>query len=156
MLTDKDKKQLIIVGVLVFVLFIVVVFQIKSCNAKRAKYLPKAAISKKPKNGFVRGLSTPSPTTTKTRKEVTSDDYQEWQGSPFSIQRRSPKGSGDTSSFQLSGVVLDKDNPKESYAILNDYILKEGDQFEGVTLLEIKEDSVIIERKDKKYELTMW
>ena len=95
MLTGKDKKQLIMVGVLVLVLLIVVIVQVRGCQAKKAKYAPKPKAARSTVgNGFTRRSTTPT-ATTKTKKEVTEDDYQEWQGSPFSIQRRSSSGSGD-------------------------------------------------------------
>ncbi len=158
MLSSKDKTQLTITGVLVIVLVGVIAMQVKGCQAKRAKYRPKTAKEMSQARAARKKAQTlPQvvPTAQDKQKEVTKEDYENWQGSPFSIRRRSSSGGG-MGSLQLSGIVIDTSNPKESYAILNDYILKEGDKVEDTTVLKIEEDSVTVETKGKKYKLTMW
>ena len=153
MLSSKDKKQLIILGVLVGVLVLVVIGQIKARRAKMAKYRPKVkTAAEMAKDNAVRK---PLALDTEEKEEITTKDYEHWQGSPFSIRRRSGV-KGEAGPLKLSGIAIDPDNPKDSYVILNDFILKEGDQLEDTKVLKISEDSVIIERKGRKYKLTMW
>jgi len=60
-----------------------------------------------------------------------------------------PKDSGNflsQKSLKLEGIMWDPDDP---YVIINDEILRVGDEIEGVTILKIEKESVTFGYKDK-------
>lgn len=77
--------------------------------------------------------------------------YTSWNGNPFSLQRPTQKTNITTSSkFTLTGIVWDKNNPK---AIINDNILGRGAKIGTNTIVDIKQDRVILNDGTKDFEL---
>lgn len=60
------------------------------------------------------------------------------QAGPFSAGQ----GTGFRKNFHLSGIVY---SPKESYCIINDKIVKAGEQVGGATLVEITPEKVVLD-----------
>ncbi len=52
----------------------------------------------------------------------------------------------------LNGIVWDADNP---YAIINNDVVKVGDKFGGITVVEITEKNVILEFEGEKHTLEL-
>ena len=75
--------------------------------------------------------------------------YSSWSRDPFSTSPAPIKGYG---GLTLGGIMWDKKNPM---AIINDNIVKIGDTVSGNTVVDIKQDKVILNDGSKDIELLL-
>lgn len=75
--------------------------------------------------------------------------YSSWSRDPFSTSPAPIKGYG---GLTLEGIIWDKENPM---AIINDNIVKIGDKVSGNTVVDIKQDKVILNDGTKDFELRL-
>jgi len=76
----------------------------------------------------------------------------DWDQDPFypDVPFSSPRGS--LGSFTLNGIVWDKNAP---YAIINSEVVKTGDNLNGVKIIEITENTVILEQNGERQSLEL-
>ncbi len=84
-----------------------------------------------------------------TQKKLEEAD---WTNDPFAI------GEGslflkDLSSFKLTGILLDPDG---AHAVINDEVLKVGDELAGWEVIEILPNKIILKRGDEEVSLNLW
>jgi len=75
--------------------------------------------------------------------------YSSWSRDPFSTSPAPIKGYGGPT---LEGIIWDKENPM---AVINDNIVKIGDKVSGNTVVDIKQDKVILNDGTKDFELRL-
>lgn len=73
--------------------------------------------------------------------------YTSWQRSPFIEAKVSVTG---LYKLTLNGIVWDEENPR---AIINGQIVSVGDVMEGITIVEIKKDGVVLNDGVKNFEV---
>ena len=78
-------------------------------------------------------------------------DDMKWGRDPFLLDASNVKEQG-MEELSLNGIVSDKDN---SYAIINNEVVKPGDTVNGMTVIEISEKSVILEQNGQKHTLEL-
>lgn len=77
-----------------------------------------------------------------------------WVRNPFILpQKETQTVESDVRELVLSGIAVDEVG---RIAIVNDRIVREGDTISGVKIIEIKEDSIIVEKEGKSYTLRLY
>lgn len=129
---DKNKRQLIILGVVVAILIIataMAVFKPRAKKAGRARDASTAAVA----------AQKPVP-----QKERIISSFKSWGKDPFAIGGGSTEEGGGPAS--LSGIFCD---PQKSYCIIDGKVAKVGDEVSGYRILEINKDTVTIKIGDE-------
>ena len=154
-LTKKDKNQLVVLLILIFIFIIASMnsyAQVQKSLAKRKKIL----------------ASVPSPITyaqTSSGEQAVAPGVQFPGGSvasggidPFTGKPIAFEGEGGQSSLKISGIVYSTKNPTDSYAIINNFIVKVGDTIPGSQLkvAGISEEEITVSDGTNKMQLKNW
>ena len=135
MRVDKNRQQLIILGVVVAVFIVATAITIYKPYAKRAakaRSLARAA-----------ALAAEMPKSAPQKERIISS-FKSWGRDPFAIGVGSTEeGSGPV---LLSGIFCD---PPKSYCIIDGKVAKVGDEVSGYRILEIKKDTVTVKIGDE-------
>lgn len=83
--------------------------------------------------------------------EPESWDKLKWGRDPFLLDTSNAKEQG-MEELVLNGIMPDKQNP---YAIINNEIVKLGDKADGMTVIEINENSVVLDENGKRHTLEL-
>ena len=152
---EKLKKQVMLAGCLVVVLSLLVV-----CNVRRASV--KAQRQQK-------ALSVPPPTavapqateTAPSGKETSLATLKEqakalsWGRDPFILTL----GQGEalpTLQLKVSGIIYDPDHPETTYAIINDQVVRIGDDINGIKVIDIQSDAVRLKKFNQEFSLYLY
>ncbi len=84
-----------------------------------------------------------------SRKKLEEAD---WTNDPFAVGEGSLFSKG-LSSFKVTGIVLD---PHGAHAVINDEVLKVGDELAGWKVIEILPNKIILKRGDEEVSLNLW
>lgn len=77
-----------------------------------------------------------------------------WVRDPFHLPPPVPgKATFSIEGLQLTGIAVD---PGGRIAIINDEIVREGDEFFGIKITTIMKDSVVVEKNGEKYRLKIY
>lgn len=129
---DKNRQQLIILGI------VVVVFIIATATAV---FKPRPKQAAKPESAVVAAPAAQEPSPQKGRVK---SSFKSWGRDPFAI------GVGSTEEASgpvlLSGIFCD---PPQSYCIIDGKVAKVGDEVSGYRILEIKKDTVTVKIGDE-------
>ena len=127
---DKNKQAKIILGIVVLVFIVMVLAAILKPRHKQAAAPAKAAVQ-----------------TTVQRAEVSRQrkvsSFRDWGRDPFTMGTSAAELSGD---LVLSGIVWDAKKP---YCIINEKVIKVGDEISGYKVMDIKKDSVSVRAGDQ-------
>lgn len=144
---DKNKKQMILLGVLVL-FFLYLIYSTFFGNKKNTA---------KPKDVAKVDVVLPvSPVPAEAEKGINQEEENaDWGNSPFSIEPAEPETASSPLAprlkLQLQGVMVDKVNG--SYAIINEKIVKKGDRIADNTVIEITQGQVILQSDDGHREI---
>lgn len=83
--------------------------------------------------------------------EPESWDKLRWGRDPFLPETSKTQEHG-TEDLALSGIMPDKQNP---CAIINDEVVKLGDKVDGMTVIEINENNVVLDENGKRHTLEL-
>jgi hypothetical protein len=122
---DKDKQLKIILGVVVLVFIVMVLAAILKPRHKEPAAPAKAA------------AQTAVPRAEASRQRKVSS-FSDWGRDPFTMGPRAVELSGD---LVLSGIIWDAKKP---YCIINERVVKVGDEISGYKVVDIKKDSVSV------------
>jgi len=88
---------------------------------------------------------------------VKADTQAQWGQDPFT-GGTIRSGFGKTTVFQLSGIVYNPKNPKDSYAIIDNFVVKEGDVVSNsnMKVSKIKEQEVLLSDGFRQMTLKLW
>ena len=143
---DKQKKQLIIVGVLVLVL----IFSILSSQKKKPvktdelKVEPSSGIALKPLAAS--GPVAPVRAEEKKMSAQLERAKNAWGRDPFSAPSDKEYQLGE---LQLKGVSFDK--IKGGYAFINNEIVKKGDTIGEYEVVEIEKNRVLLKKGNQSF-----
>ena len=136
MTRNRKITWIVIWGVaLVFYLIIVLFSEKKRETAEIASAVPMQDL--KPKNAAV------------PEKEDIKVTVLEWHRDPFVLEERALPLGGN----RLTGIIVDESQQGQSYAIIDEQLVKVGDQVNGSKVLKIGKNSVGIESDGRKEEL---
>lgn len=145
---DKKRIELIATAIMVFILIIAWMNSMKAIR-KRSSPAPVVAaagsVTAEPKAQMPSGAK---PAVNKTEPQ---DEISQWGRDPFSgkiyVTASRAQGLGD---LKVEGIIWDKNNPM---AMVNGHVLKKGDNFKGNVVVDIKENSVILNDGNRDLEL---
>lgn len=94
------------------------------------------------------------------REAVSSElaSYQEslaWKRDPF-VLGGSGEGRGPTLQLKVSGIIFDDIHPEATYAILNEEVVRIGDDFHGIKVIDIQPDTVRLKKFDQELILYLY
>ena len=157
-MTDKDNRQLIITGILVFILVLAAVN-----GARKIKRIKGAR--KVPRKAVVEEKKVPSWRQQREKYKKTSSESAEaiHKVSEPDLKKiglvRDPFVLGPkaftveiSSDFSLNGILWDEKNPQ---AIINNTIVGVGDEVGGSIVLEITQDKVILNDGARNFKLKL-
>ena len=145
---DKNKKKLIMLAIILIVLAVTSIRAIMKITNVRSK---QRAVKTK----FAPVLTPQGERISLTDSTGTMESS--WGQDPFT--GKSIRGDfGKSSSFQLTGIIYNRNRPRESYAIIDNLVIKAGDVVGGsdMRVLEIGENEVILTDGSKRLKLTLW
>lgn len=129
---DKNKRQLLIFGVVVVILTAAIAMTLLKPRSKPAAKVKNTAGAS--------GSAVPEARKAMPQRERVRSSFKSWGRDPFTI------GAGVTEQadgpVSLSGIFCD---PQKSYCIIDGKVAKVGDEVSGYKILEITEDTVTIE-----------
>jgi hypothetical protein len=135
-----QNKKLIILGILSIIAIFSLTYGIVTPPRRRQEILSKPIEEKT----LIKVRITPTP------RQAQRTGYSTWGRNPFApkihVEPEVPK-------FTLNGILWDEKTPK---AIINDTIVGIGDKINGRTIIEIREDSVILNDGTVDFELTLY
>jgi hypothetical protein len=147
---NKKTWKPIIAIVLVVIMVIAMTRTIMKIASSRSRRRPQAASQVAAPVVPVEQVSPASDTKEQSQQRSWGDD-------PFT-GRAIRSSFGKTALFQLSGIVYNSLNPSESYAIIDNSVVKVGDTLgdEGMQVKEIKEQEVLLGSGSKEMTLKLW
>lgn len=153
---EKNKRNLIILGGLVVVFIGVSVNSFITVRKKIAKAKKSGQVQPRTfTSPAVSSLSQESPGS--SSGESLSEQFS-WGADPFS-GRRIDVGSGSGPTLTVSGIVYNSESPNESYAIIDNFIVRVGDRIAGskFKVTQISKETVTLTDEDNnKVELKVW
>ena len=129
---DKNKQQLIILGVVVAILIVATVMTVFRPRAKKAEQAKTHSAA-----------ATAVQKTAPQKGQIISSS-KSWGRDPFAIGGGSTEEGGGPVS--LSGIFCD---PPKSYCIIDGKVAKVGDEVSGYRILEINKDTVTVKVGDE-------
>ncbi|MDD5072935.1 MAG: hypothetical protein PHX64_03545 [Candidatus Omnitrophica bacterium] len=129
---DKNKQQLVILGVVIAIFIAVTAMAVLKPRAKKPEEAKAAPAAAAPAQKPV------------FQKERMTSLFKSWGRDPFAIGGGPAEvGAGPAS---LSGIFCD---PGKSYCIIDGKVAKVGDQVSGYKILEITKDTVTVKSGDE-------
>lgn len=156
--TEKDKKQKFLAIGLVLLLVPLLLY-----NFSRHRR------TEEQKARFQKQASSPIPFLLEgeKRKEVAAKEgasssdlvsYQNglvWKRDPF-VLGGSEEGKGPALQLKVSGIIFDDIRPEATYAILNEEVVRIGDDFHGIKVVDIQPDYVRLKKFDQELILYLY
>ena len=124
-----QNKKLVILSVLSILAFISLIYGIVTPSKARRRAVSGTSFSRQDKAVQLKE----EPVSTKRRAKRTG--YKDWPRDPFSITATT------STNLTLIGIIWDSNNPK---AMIDDDIVGIGDEISGNTVVDIKEDKVVL------------
>lgn len=84
--------------------------------------------------------------------EPESWDKLRWGRDPFLLDASTNAQEEGVEDLSLNGIMPDKQNP---YAIINNEVVKLGDKVGGMTVIEINENSVVLDENGQRHTLEL-
>lgn len=141
-LGKKEKVELTITGIGVIFLIFLVIGNVGKLQAKK-RLMAKASKTV--------ASSMSEPIFFETVREEISEIKGGWGRDPFLLRTSSMVISG-LEGLILNGIVWDNENP---YAIINDDVMKIGDEIGTMTIVEITKNSVVFEQDGERQTLSL-
>jgi type II secretory pathway component PulC len=137
-LDNKKKIELTITGIGIIILIFLI-----------ANHMPKSKDNKSVSK------AEPYPTlevgfeVTNNEQRTTNDEH--WGRDPFLLDTSNVKEQG-MEDLVLNGIVSDREN---QYAIINNDVVKLGDKVNGMTVIEINENNVVLDENGQRHTLEL-
>ena len=148
---DKQKKELTAVACLLVTLTLLIVYNVGRVMARRAGRQP--AVSVVPQEQPVESSSTPEEANLALLKKQAKE--LQWGHDPFILSLA--KGEElPTLQLQVTGIIHDPIHPEETYAIINDEVVRIGDSLRGIKVVDIQPDSVRFKKFNQEFTLHLY
>lgn len=141
---EKKKKEAIIFIVLIFVAVIMVMRMMLKAEAPLS-----SQVETSPAIGKQADIADFFELEEKLKGTRPKLDYTR---DPFQFQPRKAAGKVGIDRLSLTGIIYDQESP---VAVINDTIVHKGEEIEGALILEIKSNSVVLEKDGKSYTLEL-
>lgn len=144
---EKDKKEKMIVAVLIGILLLFVFYNVH--RAQKQKRVPSPPVSQP--TGPTPTLETPLATSeTPPVKEVLA-----WKRDPF-LLGIGKEGALPTLQLKVSGIIYDETRPEATYAIINEEVVRIGDSLHGIKVTDIQSDYVRLKKFNQEVILYLY
>lgn len=151
---DKQKRQIIVTGVLVAALIVMAATNLKPKPKKRAPVLPSAMAVAPEVTPAAERKAASTIAATASEKDLEGQKKiagLEWGLDPFYHAVKTEIYQ--SSSFVLKGVSLGKN--KDGYVFVNDQILTIGDTIAGYKVVEVQKNKVLLTKGSEKFYLVL-
>jgi len=158
-LDNKSKMEIAITSVMVIALVIILFNSAKTLFRSKNPAVPEAIApavfedAAKRKDGPALSKIDKARKASSRSADEIAGDGGEWGRDPFAIRSDSPSSDATISGLKLEGIICDE---KESYAIINGEVVKEGGKVGGNTVVRIEKKAVIVNDGTKDYNLRFW
>ena len=159
---DKQKKQLALVGVLLAVFLLLLAYNLKRSSATKARRRQAVSTVSQPTTPLSEtppaAGNVPSPSET---EEVTLAALREkakelkWGRDPFILSLRE-EGGLPTLQLKVTGIIYDVDHPEATYAIINEEVVRIGDDIRGIKVIDIQADAVRLKKFNQEFTLYLY
>jgi len=129
---DKDKQLKIVLGVVILIFAVMVLTAVFKPRHKKVAAPAKTAAQPEAVQQKAEAV-----------KERRVSSFKDWGRDPFTVGTSAVELSGD---LVLSGIIWDAKKP---YCIINEKVVKVGDEISGYKVVEIKKDSVSVHAGDQ-------
>ena len=152
---EKQKKKIAIVLVLVLVLISFLLWNIhrqRRAKALRQKFEATGSLQKTPSGSepaLSAGSSAPSSEIEQYVKNLV------WKRDPF-VFAFGEGGKIPTLQLKVSGIIFDETRPEATYAIINQEVVRIGDTFNGIQVLDIQPDYVRLKKFNEELILYLY
>lgn len=154
----KEQKQLIALIVLICMtglIFVKIIFRAKAPSGGLPAASPGSAeMPKEIKEGVA--LPTTKVDFFELEEQLKKNRPRlKWVRDPFRFPPKKEIEKTDVEKLNLTGIIYDEGSP---IAVINDEIVHEGDEIEGVKVIKIESERVLLEKDGKPYtlELIKW
>lgn len=152
---SKDKKEKQIAVILFLVLIPLVMWNMhRQSRAKklREQFMATArrgASEALPQSG---SFSPPAPSAAPEAASTPSSELEEyvrtlkWKRDPFILPMVQGGGKAPTIQLKVSGIIYDETRPEATYAIINQEVVRIGDSFHGINVIDIQPNYVRLKK----------
>jgi len=144
-------------GVLLSVLALLVIYNVRraASRARRQSEVISSVIPAVPTEGSVpvETPSTPGEVTLSVLKEKAKE--LKWGRDPFFLEM-AMGGDLPTLQLSLSGIIFDEVHPEATYAIINEEVVRIGDNIRGIKVIDIQPDYVILKKFNQEFTLYLY
>jgi hypothetical protein len=153
---EKQKKQLIILSGMIVVLIILSVRAFVIVKKSRDKVKRAEAVQEMVKTRAATMPSKGDVIPSKAQEESMAQQLS-WEVDPFTGSEIYTS-SARYPALRLVGIVYSKEKPQDSYAIIDNFIVKKGDKIgsSDFQLIEISEHDVTVTDGTKELKLKVW
>jgi len=85
---------------------------------------------------------------------VTKEGQRKWGRDPFFLESLK-EGVKVSFPLRVTGIIFDKDRSEATYAIINDVVVRVGDEIAGAEVIDIQSNSVTLRWGEKESVLTL-
>ena len=151
MAQEKQKTQLILAAFLVVILALLVLYNARRVKAPKGKQQQVAPVI--PQEPSVNNPPTPGEVNLVLLEERAKE--LQWGRDPFILSLR--KGEElPTLQLQVTGIIYDPIHAEETYAIINDEVVRIGDNLRGIKVVDIQPDSVRFKKFNQEFTLFLY
>ena len=136
-----DKKLILLIGLSIFAVFSLLYGIMTPSKAKRGN---SSSVELSPKASTI-PLSGSSFSERRTQRSV----YALWGRNPFLLREAGPQ---QTAGLTLNGIAWDEKSPR---AVINDRIVGAGDKIEGMEIIRVEPERVILSDGLNEFELRL-
>ena len=158
---DKQKKQLVLVGVLLAVFLLLLAYNLKRSSAMKARRQQAVSAVPVPATPLhVTGNAPPPPPSSET-EAVTLAALKEkakglkWGRDPFILNLGEQEGLP-TLQLKVTGIIYDAEYPEATYAIINEEVVRIGDDIRGIKVIDIQADAVRLKKFNQEFTLYLY
>jgi len=138
-LDNKKKVELLITGIGIVILILLIAGHLSKSKAEKNIPVAEPSYLSSDAGMFM-------------ARETGAGNGIKWGRDPFVTSSYNMAGQINTEELVLNGVVSDAQN---SYAIINNDVVKIGDKVDGMTVMEINEKSVVLDDNGKRHTLEL-
>ena len=154
---EKQKKEFALVACLLLALTLLIVYNVRRAATIKARQRQQPSVSTAPSNEAPPPVAETAPAT----KEVSLTSLRDrakglkWVRDPFVLNL----GRGEelpVLQLKVSGIIYDPDHPEATYAIINEDVVRIGDDLHGIKVVDIQADAVRLKKFNQEFTLYLY
>lgn len=142
---EKQKQEKLIAVILILVLIPLVFWNVHRKMRARELRTSFEATSKLPLDAAAASVSPAESSSTPSELEAYVATLV-WKRDPFVLGIGGEGGKMPTLQLKVSGIIFDETRPEATYAIINQEVVRIGDNFHGIKVIDIQPDYVRLKK----------